>query len=53
MKWCYTFRLKDSFEYDYKFKGDSYTNSINFPEDLWNLSVDSLYAYKGKKIEWN
>ncbi|EKF54809.1 hypothetical protein I215_10895 [Galbibacter marinus] len=39
------------FEYNYKFKGDSYTNSVNFPKDLWNLRSDSLSTYIGKRIQ--
>ena len=43
-------RTIPGFKYDYEFKNDLYKNSDDFPDDLWNLSVDSLYAYKAKKI---
>jgi len=44
-------RTNPRFKYNYKFKGNSYTNSANFTKNLWNLSFDSIHAYKGKKIQ--
>lgn len=37
-------RTIPGFKYDYEFKNDLYKNSDDFPDDLWNLSIDSLYA---------
>ncbi|WP_152973927.1 hypothetical protein [Zhouia amylolytica] len=38
-------RTNPRFHYKYEFKNNSYTNSTNFPKDLWNHSNDSLFTY--------